>query len=54
MTMMIIVGASAVAFVRALQCQGPPREILTSEALAATFGGEQALFAHHHHHHESK
>jgi zinc transport system ATP-binding protein len=33
-----------------IQCQGPPREILTGKVLAETFGGEHGLFVHHHHH----
>jgi ABC-type Mn2+/Zn2+ transport system ATPase subunit len=33
-----------------VQCQGPPREILTGRVLAETFGSEQGLYAHHHHH----
>lgn len=33
-----------------IQCQGPPKEILTTETLATTFGSEQGLFTHHHHH----
>ena len=35
-----------------VQCQGPPREILTGRVLAETFGSEQGLYTHHHHHHE--
>lgn len=31
-------------------CEGPPGELLSRDALAATFG-EKAEYAHHHHHH---
>jgi zinc transport system ATP-binding protein len=34
-----------------IQCQGPPREILTGEVLARTFGSDKALFVHDHSHH---
>jgi ABC-type Mn2+/Zn2+ transport system ATPase subunit len=34
-----------------VQCEGPPRDILTGRLLAETFGGEQGLYTHHHHHH---
>jgi zinc transport system ATP-binding protein len=33
-----------------IQCQGPPKDILTGDTLAATFGSELGLFAHHHAH----
>jgi zinc transport system ATP-binding protein len=33
-----------------LQCQGPPREVLTGELLAKIFGTDRALYVHHHHH----
>lgn len=33
-----------------IACEGPPGELLSSDALAATFG-EKAAYAHHHHHH---
>jgi len=33
-----------------IQCQGPPREILTGEVLARTFGGEKAVYLHEHPH----
>jgi zinc transport system ATP-binding protein len=33
-----------------IQCQGPPRDILTGEVLARTFGGEKAVYVHHHPH----
>lgn len=37
-----------------VQCQGPPREILTSEVLTQTFG-TSTYYAHaHHHHHGAK
>jgi zinc transport system ATP-binding protein len=34
-----------------IQCQGAPRDILTGEVLARTFGADKALFHHDHHHH---
>lgn len=37
-----------------IQCQGPPREILTAEVLATLFGSEHGLFGHGHHHHDGK
>jgi zinc transport system ATP-binding protein len=33
-----------------VQCEGTPDEILTSEALAETFGGDKRLYHHHHRH----
>jgi zinc transport system ATP-binding protein len=36
-----------------VQCEGPPREILTGRLLAETFGSEQGLYTHHHHHAEA-
>lgn len=33
-----------------VQCQGPPQDIVTSEMLAQTFGGERGVYTHHHHH----
>lgn len=33
-----------------IQCQGPPKEILTGKLLAETFGHEHGLYAHGHHH----
>lgn len=33
-----------------VECQGPPREVLTGEMLARTFGMDQAVYVHHHHH----
>lgn len=32
-----------------IQCQGPPREVLSGEMLAETFGLEKGVFHHHHH-----
>jgi zinc transport system ATP-binding protein len=34
-----------------VQCQGPPLTTITPQVLAATFGSEQALYAHDHHRH---
>jgi zinc transport system ATP-binding protein len=34
-----------------VQCEGPPRDILTGKVLADTFGSEAGLYTHHHHHH---
>ena len=34
-----------------IQCQGPPREVLTADNLAQTFGGDMQQFLHHHHPH---
>jgi zinc transport system ATP-binding protein len=31
-----------------IQCEGPPREIITSEVLSQTFGTEMGIYAHHH------
>jgi zinc transport system ATP-binding protein len=33
-----------------IQCHGTPKDILTQEVLAQTFGGDAGVFAHHHHH----
>lgn len=33
-----------------IQCQGPPREVLTPDNLAHTFGGDMQQFLHHHPH----
>lgn len=33
-----------------IECEGPPREILTPENLARTFGADMQEFLHHHHH----
>jgi zinc transport system ATP-binding protein len=33
-----------------IQCHGPPREILSDEVLARTFGGGKAVFVHNHPH----
>ena len=33
-----------------IQCEGPPREILTGEMLAQTFGADAGVYAHHHSH----
>jgi zinc transport system ATP-binding protein len=33
-----------------IQCQGSPKEILTHEMLAQTFGADAGVFAHHHAH----
>jgi zinc transport system ATP-binding protein len=35
-----------------IDCQGRPEDILTSEALARTFGADKAVYAHHGHRHE--
>jgi zinc transport system ATP-binding protein len=32
-----------------IECEGSPRDILTGEALARTFGGDKQLYHHHHH-----
>jgi len=32
-----------------IKCQGAPREILTNEMLAQTFGADMAVYAHHGH-----
>jgi zinc transport system ATP-binding protein len=34
-----------------VECEGSPKDILTGEALARTFGGDKRLYHHHHHHH---
>lgn len=34
-----------------VECEGPPHEIMTGEALARTFGGDKRLYHHHHHQH---
>jgi zinc transport system ATP-binding protein len=34
-----------------IQCHGSPREILTREMLAQTFGHGMAVYSHEHHHH---
>lgn len=32
-----------------IQCEGPPREILTQEMLAQVFGADKGVYAHHEH-----
>lgn len=32
----------------AIQCEGPPREVITNEMLAQTFGAESGIYAHRH------
>lgn len=32
-----------------VQCEGPPREVLTGEVLAHTFGTDRSVYVHHHH-----
>jgi zinc transport system ATP-binding protein len=33
-----------------IQCQGSPREVITSDTLARTFGSGKAVYPHEHHH----
>ena len=33
-----------------IKCQGSPREMITGEMLAKTFGADKGVYAHHHHH----
>jgi ABC-type Mn2+/Zn2+ transport system ATPase subunit len=32
-----------------IECQGSPHEVMTSEALAQTFGSDKRIYEHHHH-----
>lgn len=34
-----------------IQCEGNPKDSLTAEALARTFGSDKRPYQHHHHHH---
>ena len=34
-----------------IECEGPPKEIVSGEVLTRTFGADMAVYAHPHHHH---